>query len=71
MSHGTVVERLKAESARLRQQLSDVQQKALRDKEGLARHLEGIQADMLEREAAFMEIHRERKMYEDTFNTQV
>ncbi|XP_035827105.1 golgin subfamily A member 3 [Aplysia californica] len=71
VSHGTIVERLKTDSGRLRQQLSDMQQRALRDKEGLARHLEAIQSDMMEREAAFLEIQRERKMYEDTFNTQV
>ncbi|KAH9525488.1 hypothetical protein Btru_001545 [Bulinus truncatus] len=71
VSHGTIVERLKSESARLRQQLSETQQRALKDKELLARHLEAIQADMTEREAAFLEIQRERKLYEDTFNYQV
>ncbi|CAL1536149.1 unnamed protein product [Lymnaea stagnalis] len=71
VTHGTIVERLKTESARLRHQLVETQQRALRDKELLARHLEGIQADMMEREAAFLEIQRERKLYEDTFNYQV
>ncbi|CAG5135781.1 unnamed protein product [Candidula unifasciata] len=71
MSHGTIVERLKSESARLRHQLSETQQRALQDKELLARHLEGIQSDMMERESAFLEIQRERKLYEDTFNYQV
>ncbi|RUS75873.1 hypothetical protein EGW08_016362 [Elysia chlorotica] len=71
ISHGAIVERLKTESARLRQQLSESQQRALRDKEALAKHLERIQGDMMEREAAFLEIQRERKLYEDTFNSQV
>ena len=66
-----MVARLRTESERLRRQLSEVQQRALRDKETLARHLETIQGDMLEREAAFMEVQRERNMLEDTFNTQV
>jgi len=65
------VERLKLESGRLRQQLRESQERALRDKEQLARHLEAIQQDMMEREAAFQEIQRERLMIEDTFNTQV
>lgn len=71
VSHGTIVERLKTESARLRQQLVETQQRAIKDKALLARHLEGIQSDMMEREAAFLEIQRERKLYEDTFNYQV
>ncbi|GFN84801.1 golgin subfamily a member 3 [Plakobranchus ocellatus] len=71
ISHGAVVERLKTESARLRQQLAESQQRALRDKEMLAKHLERIQGDMMEREAAFLEIQRERKLFEDTFNSQV
>lgn len=71
VSQGAIVERLKLESARLRQQLRESQERALRDKEQLARHLETIQNDMMEREAAFQEIQRERLMIEDTFNTQV
>jgi hypothetical protein len=70
-AQGTIVERLKMESTRLRQQLRDSQERALRDKEQLARHLETIQQDMMEREQAFQEIQRERLMIEDTFNTQV
>lgn len=71
VSQGMIVERLKMESARLRQQLRESQERALREKEQLARHLETIQNDMMEREAAFQEIQRERLMIEDTFNTQV
>ncbi|KAK7088015.1 golgin subfamily A member 3-like [Littorina saxatilis] len=71
VSQGSIVERLKLESGRLRQQLRESQERALRDKEQLARHLEAIQQDMMEREAAFQEIQRERVMIEDTFNTQV
>ncbi|XP_076452821.1 uncharacterized protein LOC143288332 [Babylonia areolata] len=71
VSQGSIVERLKLESGRLRQQLRESQERALREKEQLARHLEAIQHDMMEREAAFQEIQRERLMIEDTFNTQV
>ncbi|KAL8611681.1 hypothetical protein ACOMHN_055680 [Nucella lapillus] len=71
VSQGSIVERLKLESGRLRQHLRESQERALREKEQLARHLEAIQQDMMEREAAFQEIQRERLMIEDTFNTQV
>ena len=71
LPQGSIVERIKLESGRLRQQLRESQERALRDKEQLARHLEAIQQDMMEREAAFQDIQRERLMIEDTFNTQV
>ena len=56
----TAAERLKAESTRAKGQLADVQERALRDKEALARHLEAIEADIVENEAAFALVRQER-----------
>ena len=70
-TQASIVERLKQESGRLRHQLRDTQAKFMQDKELLAQQLEAIHLDMLEREAAFQEIQRERLMIEDTFNSQV
>ena len=61
IAQGTIIERLKAEQSRVKQNLSETQQKALREKELLARHLETIESDMLEREAAFLQIQQERE----------
>ncbi|XP_033115981.1 golgin subfamily A member 3-like [Anneissia japonica] len=57
---GASMETLKTENARIRQQLSETQQKALNEKEQIAKHLETIEADMLAREAAFMDLQREK-----------
>lgn len=70
-SQGTIVERLKADNARLHQQLSETRQKAVSEKEMLARQLENIQVDMLERETAFQEIQRERRIIEETFDSKI
>ncbi|KAL3856862.1 hypothetical protein ACJMK2_011573 [Sinanodonta woodiana] len=71
VSQGSIIERLRAENTRLRQQLSETQQRALKEKELLARQLETIQADMMDREATFQEIQRERSFLEDTFATKI
>ncbi|KAK3589140.1 hypothetical protein CHS0354_017107 [Potamilus streckersoni] len=71
VSQGSIIERLRAENTRLRQQLSETQQRALKEKELLARQLETIQADMMDREASFQEIQRERSFLEDTFATKI
>ncbi|XP_064612548.1 golgin subfamily A member 3-like [Liolophura sinensis] len=68
VSHGKVIERLKSENGRIRQQLTAVQSQALKEKEALARHLEAIESDMLDREAAFQEISRERSLMENTLH---
>ncbi|EEC09368.1 protein NUF1, putative [Ixodes scapularis] len=52
MAAESACEGLKAENARLTQELSESRQRSLRDKEGLMRRLEDIEADLLEREAA-------------------
>ncbi|XP_033747220.1 golgin subfamily A member 3-like [Pecten maximus] len=70
-SQGSIIERLRTENTKLRQQTKDIQQKALKDKEMLAKHLENIESDMMHREAAFQEIQRERVLMEDTFDTKL
>ena len=56
----TLVERLKADNVRIKQSLAEQQQKALQEKELLARHLEAIESDMMEREAAFSQMQQEQ-----------
>ncbi|XP_061163619.1 golgin subfamily A member 3-like [Saccostrea echinata] len=71
LSQGSIIERMKTESARLRHQMKEIQQKALKDKEQLARHLERIQKDMMDREVAFQEVQRERTLLEGTFDSKL
>ncbi|KAL4223294.1 spermatogenesis [Mactra antiquata] len=71
VSQSSIIERLKSENGKLRQQFTDIQNKALKEKELLAKHLETIECDMMDREAAFQEIQRERSFLEDTFNTKI
>ncbi|XP_067935057.1 golgin subfamily A member 3-like [Watersipora subatra] len=61
------LERVKVESAQLRHQLSDTQHKALAEKQLLIRHLEAIEADMLEREAGFEQLEKEKGLSEYTW----
>ncbi|CAH1801348.1 unnamed protein product [Owenia fusiformis] len=56
VSQSNQIERLKTENSELQQELAEVQQKAISEKEALARHLEAIEADMMEREAGFKEM---------------
>nr|XP_006813197.1 PREDICTED: golgin subfamily A member 3-like [Saccoglossus kowalevskii] len=65
VSQGTMIENLKTENARIRQQLTETQQKALQEKEMLAKHLEAIEADMMNREATFEQMYRERQAAEE------
>lgn len=71
VSQSSIIERLKSDNAKLRQQFTEIQNKALKEKELLAKHLETIESDMMDREAAFQEIQRERSFLEDTFNTKI
>ncbi|XP_045171286.2 golgin subfamily A member 3-like isoform X2 [Mercenaria mercenaria] len=71
VSQSSIIDRLKSENTKLRQQFTDIQNKALKEKELLAKHLETIESDMMDREAAFQEIQRERSFLEDTFNTKI
>lgn len=71
LSQGEIIERMKTESNKLRHQMKDIQQKALRDKEQLARQLERIQKDIMDREVAFQEVQRERTLLEGTFDSKL
>ncbi|KAF6021807.1 GOLGA3 [Bugula neritina] len=61
------LERVKVENSQLKHQLGDTQHKALAEKELLIRHLEAIEADMLEREAGFEQMEKEKGLTEYTW----
>lgn len=65
IAQGTSIERLKAEMLRTKRMLADSEQKSLNDKQVLARHLESIEADMMEREAVFAQMQRDRQSASD------
>lgn len=65
IAQGTAIERLKAETLRTKRLLTDSEQKSLSDKQVLARHLESIEADMMEREALFAQMQRDRQSASD------
>ena len=71
IAHTTHVERLRADNVRVKQQLSDMQKRLIADKQMLARHLEAIEADMMEREATFMQIRCERDSVEQVLASQI
>ncbi|XP_056003111.1 golgin subfamily A member 3-like isoform X2 [Ostrea edulis] len=71
LSQGSIIERMKTESTRLRHQMKEIQQKSLKDKELLARQLERIERDMMDREVAFQEVQRERTLLEGTFDSKL
>ena len=71
IAHTTHVERLRADNVRVKQQLSDMQKRLIQDKQMLARHLEAIEADMMEREATFMQIRCERDSVEQVLQSQM
>ena len=64
IAQSTAIEKLKVDNIRVKQQLSETEQRGLREKEMLARHLEAIELDMVDREAAFVQIQRERQTME-------
>ncbi|XP_014678619.1 PREDICTED: golgin subfamily A member 3-like, partial [Priapulus caudatus] len=68
---GSLVEKLRSENAQVRQQLLESQQRAMQDKESLARNLETIQADIMEREAAFEQVEREKNMTQESIRTKL
>ena len=61
ITQSTLIERLKADNLRIKQQVTDGQQRTLQEKALLARHLEAIEADMMEREAAFAQMQNQRE----------
>lgn len=68
IAQGTAIERLKADNQRTKRQLAESEQRSLNEKQTLARHLESIEADMMEREAAFAQMQKERQNVNDAQN---
>ncbi|XP_076039587.1 uncharacterized protein LOC143024610 isoform X2 [Oratosquilla oratoria] len=64
-------ETLQGEVASLKQQLEEGKERAFREKEALLHHLETIQADMVEREAVFNQVERDRGASEQLFTERV
>ena len=64
IAQSTLIEKLKADNIRMRQHQTDLQQKALLDKELLAKQLESIEADILQRESMFVELQKEKDSLE-------
>ena len=65
------IEDLKSDNSRLKRQLGEQNRKTLKDKEQIAKYLEAIQADMMEREAAFEQIQRDRTHAEEMLEQRV
>ncbi|KAJ8380202.1 hypothetical protein SKAU_G00009800 [Synaphobranchus kaupii] len=60
-----VVEHLKLENVTLTHQLTETQHRSIKEKERIAVQLQGIEADMLDQEAAFHQIQDAKSMVED------
>ncbi|KAJ8263432.1 hypothetical protein COCON_G00158890, partial [Conger conger] len=60
-----VMEHLKLENVSLNQQLSETQQRSMKEKERIAVQLQSIEADMLDQETAFHQIQDAKSMVED------
>ncbi|XP_064209779.1 golgin subfamily A member 3 isoform X1 [Anguilla rostrata] len=65
MTQMGVVEHLKLEKVTLTQQLSETQQRSMKEKERIALQLQSIEADMMDQEAAFHQIQDAKSMVED------
>ena len=71
VAQAAMIERLRVENAKIRHHLVDTQQAALKEKELIARHLEGIELDMLERETAYEQIQKDRLSVQETLHTKI
>uniref|UniRef100_A0A4W3IPQ5 Golgin A3 n=1 Tax=Callorhinchus milii TaxID=7868 RepID=A0A4W3IPQ5_CALMI len=65
MTQASTVEHLKMENVSLFQQLTETQQKSIKEKERIAVHLQNIEVDMLDQEKAFQQIQEAKVMVED------
>lgn len=65
-NHESSVDKLTFERDQSRQQLAELQERAVREKEGLLRHLENIEADMREREILFQQMQRDQGSVEES-----
>ncbi|XP_076369248.1 uncharacterized protein LOC143256226 isoform X2 [Tachypleus tridentatus] len=66
VSSNNLLEQKKLENKHLKQQLIESQQKAMREKEILMKHLENIEMDIVERESLFQEIQKDRGAAEES-----
>ncbi|XP_078410641.1 golgin subfamily A member 3 isoform X1 [Cetorhinus maximus] len=65
MAQAAMLEHLKIENVSLSQQLTDTQQRSIKEKERIAMHLQNIEVDMLDQEKAFQQIQEAKVMVED------
>ncbi|XP_041585408.1 golgin subfamily A member 3 isoform X1 [Vulpes lagopus] len=64
MTQAGLLEHLKLENVSLSHQLTETQHRSIKEKERIAVQLQGIEADMLDQEAAFMQIQEAKTMVE-------
>nr|XP_013800993.1 PREDICTED: golgin subfamily A member 3 [Apteryx mantelli mantelli] len=65
MTQAGMLEHLKLENVALSQQLTETQHRSIKEKERIAAQLQNIEADMLDQEAAFMQIQEAKTMVEE------
>ncbi|XP_060699387.1 golgin subfamily A member 3 isoform X2 [Hemiscyllium ocellatum] len=65
MTQAAMLEHLKIENVTLSQQLTDTQQRSIKEKERIAMHLQNIEVDMLDQEKAFQQIQEAKALVED------
>ncbi|KFQ28956.1 Golgin subfamily A member 3 [Mesitornis unicolor] len=65
MTQAGMLEHLKLENVTLSQQLTETQHRSIKEKERIAAQLQNIEADMLDQEAAFMQIQEAKTMVEE------
>ncbi|XP_058014826.1 golgin subfamily A member 3 isoform X3 [Ahaetulla prasina] len=65
MTQVGLLEHLKLENVTLSHQLTETQHRSIKEKERIAAQLQNIEADMLDQEAAFLQIQEAKSMIED------
>ncbi|XP_029475555.1 golgin subfamily A member 3 isoform X2 [Rhinatrema bivittatum] len=65
MTQVGVLEHLKIENVSLSHQLTETQHRSMKEKERIATQLQSIEADMLDQEAAFLQIQQAKTMVEE------
>ncbi|XP_025774423.1 golgin subfamily A member 3 [Puma concolor] len=65
MTQAGLLEHLKLENVSLSHQLTETQHRSIKEKERIAIQLQGIEADMLDQEAAFAQIQEAKTMVEE------
>lgn len=65
MTQAGLLEHLKLENVSLSHQLTETQHRSIKEKERIAVQLQSIEADMLDQEAAFVQIQEAKTMVEE------